>query len=162
MFVLTVTALDENADPVQGALIDIRDSSGTSLGVGTPTNDLGEAVFTLEQGEYQILVGSLAGYQAQPPTEVSLDQDTELGLLFLPAGLDLGTAGTDPSTSPTELDLSGIKRVRTKEMEIETHDPVKVQAARDKENSGRPCFCSLDFCVGTPKERYKRRHKNDH
>ena len=49
------------------------------------------------------------------------------------------------------LDLTGIKRVKTKHIEVETHDPRHVQTARDKEYADHPTFCSLSFCKGTPK-----------
>ena len=49
------------------------------------------------------------------------------------------------------LDLSGIRRVKTKHMEVESWDPRIVQEARDKENTPLPSFCCLTFCKGTPK-----------
>jgi len=67
------------------------------------------------------------------------------------------TLNTESSTeavlaaASSVLDTTGIKRVKTKHIEVETHDPRHVQTARDKENATHPTFCSLSFCKGTPK-----------
>lgn len=65
----------------------------------------------------------------------------------------------DPLSTASGLDLTGIKRVKTKHIEIEAFDPIKVQEARDKENASLPTFCSSNFCVGVP--RTKRRFSSD-
>lgn len=49
------------------------------------------------------------------------------------------------------LDTTGIKRVKTKHIEVEAFDPRVVQEARDKENAIRPTFCSSNFCIGVPR-----------
>ena len=54
-------------------------------------------------------------------------------------------------TTIPDMDLTGIKRVKTKHIEIETHDPRAVQEARDRELTPHPSFCSLYFCKGVPK-----------
>ena len=48
----------------------------------------------------------------------------------------------------SELDLTGVKRVKTKHMEIEAFDPRVIQDAREKQDNPIPSFCDLIFCKG--------------
>lgn len=66
----------------------------------------------------------------------------------------VNTESSGEAVIPPEIvasDLSGIKRVKTKHIEVESHDPRAVQEARAKENTPLPSFCSSHFCIGTPR-----------
>ena len=55
-----------------------------------------------------------------------------------------------PST-PSEFTAFGPKRVRTRDLDIEQHDPEKLDRLSQKQGSTIPTFCDSHFCKGVPK-----------
>ncbi len=57
---------------------------------------------------------------------------------------------TTPSqeSDPATLADFGPKRVKTKEMEIEQFDPLRLQMAQDRSRSTQPSWCDGAICVG--------------
>ena len=69
----------------------------------------------------------------------------------------LPTTCSTPSQESTEATLPdyGPKRVKTKEMEIEQFDPLRLQMAQDRGRVQQPSWCDGSTCVGrNEEERY--------
>jgi hypothetical protein len=139
----TLTVQDNLGNIVPSAKVNIRTSDGTPLNVfGITRVDDGSVEFNLDPNTYQFSVTNLNGYELHQPELLVVSEANNTGLIVL--------TKSDVLTSDT-LDLSGIKRVKTKHMEIEAFDPRIMQQARDKENSSLPCFGDSHFCIGKSK-----------
>lgn len=63
---------------------------------------------------------------------------------------------TTPELPELTYSAYGPKRVKTKQMEIETHDPEKLQRLTERSMNKVPTFCSSAGCVGVPLEPHKQ------
>ena len=129
--------------PLSGVRIDLRNDGGVSLGNLQTTNAQGQVTFHVEPNtSYQIVTIPPTNYETPNVitlTDITEDQTPSITLTQI------------EGASNNDLDLSGFKRVKTKHLEIETHNPKDVQEARDKERTTLPCFCDVDACVGRNK-----------
>jgi len=133
---------DNDLTKVAGATVEVLDGGGTSLGYFDTTNTLGEFSFNLDDGDYIFLVAALPGYQTDTGTAytVSVSQTTPLLTLNL-------LVDEDDPIDPDAIDMSGIRKVKTKHMEIEAFDPRIMQDVRSREEAP-PTFCELQMCRG--------------
>ena len=136
------TVQDSDLEKVAGAVVEVLDGGGTSLGFFDTTDTLGVFNFNLNDGDYIFLVAAIQGYQTHTGTAytVSVSQTTPL------ITLNLLVDEEDP-VDPNAIDLAGMKRVKTKHMEIEVFDPRIMQDVRDRETPA-PTFCELPMCRG--------------
>lgn len=134
----TITVQDNEANAVSGATINIFAEDGTPLNVSQTTESDGSKTFSLVPDTYIFSITSLNGYETLEPEVHTTSTDNPSTLLVL----------TKSESTVENLDLTGIKRVKTKHMEIEAFDPRIMQEARDKENNALPCFGDVHFCKG--------------
>lgn len=141
------TVKDEDGALIPSALVNLQDSFGVSLGISAITSTLGVAYFNLNDGSYIFIISAYPGYlpHAGEPYTVSAAQTTPVLTLY---------NEVDPTPSPeipSGIDQSGIKRVKTKHMEIEKFDPRIMQDVASREQE-LPSFCTSTFCIGVPKK----------
>lgn len=141
---ITGTVQDNDLAKVSGATVEVLDGGGTSLGYFDTTDTLGIFNFNLNDGDYIFLIAALAGYQTDTGTAYSVSVSQTTPLLTL----NKAEVVVDP-VDPNAIDMTGMKRVKTKHMEIEAFDPRIMQDVRDRELAP-PSFCNLDMCKGVP------------
>lgn len=70
---LTVEVVDQNGDAASGQDVQVLDPETGAVVASSTTGDGGEAEFTLDQGEYEVVV-------ADSSRDVQLDEDTTVDL----------------------------------------------------------------------------------
>ncbi len=137
-----ITVQDEAFAVVPGAVVNVLDAAGTPIGVQDTTDTLGQARVNLNDGDYKFVISAIPGFQPHVPEPytVSASQTTPLLTIFH------SVTPTEPVEDPG-IDTSGIRKVKTKHMEIEAWDPRIMQDVRDRELAP-PTFCELDMCRG--------------
>ena len=135
---LSVIVKDSDLNLLSGIEVTIE-----GLGVSATTEQpTGQILFMLNPAEYSFIVTTANGYDPVDAIvyEVLADIEDQEIIFIL-------TVDTDVLD---EVDLSGIKRVKTKEMEIEAFDPRILQEAQSRAQEP-PCFCDVDWCKALPK-----------
>ena len=138
-----VTVQDDSLMLLVGVDVTVFDQNGAPLGYGGKTNQQGVVSFLFDEGTYQFQVQNIQGYEAHVPQTFLVSPDSTSGLLVV--------IKSTSSIDQNGIDMSGIKRVKTKHMEIEAFDPRIMQEVRDKELADIPSFCSVPFCIGVPR-----------
>ena len=131
---VTITAQATDLTLLSGAKFTID-----QLNVDVSTLSNGTITVRLDGGTYTFVPHPISGYELPDPITVTIDGADD-SILF---------AYTE-SDSSSVIDLSGIRRVKTKHMEIEVFDPITMQRARANEEP-LPAFCDSHICIGVHK-----------
>ncbi len=131
---ITLTVILEDSTVVEG--IAVYDPLGATL----VTDSAGQVEWTQTLASDTYSTKEFGIYPASEVTvTANLTDDYEATLIIVASTSDIPT-----------VDQRAIKRVKTKHMEIETHDPRIVQDV-DQRGQANPCFCDVDICKATPK-----------
>jgi hypothetical protein len=140
----TITVQDDSLMLMIGVEVTVFSDTGAALGYGGRTDQNGQIPFLLAAGTYQFQVENLQGYETHTPQSFEVSPSSTSGLLVV-------VKAAEGTPSDTDIDMSGIKRVKTKHMEIEAFDPRIMQEVRDREYAQPPSFCCLPVCIGVPR-----------
>lgn len=134
---ITVTVKLENGTTVEGVAVTLS----TTPVITQSTNSSGITLFGpgLANGTYTLTTPQIGIYEANS-TSVVITEDTAVTLILL----------ATETIASLPIDQKSIRRVKTKNMEIETHDPRILQDVRQREQT-TPCFCDVDICKAVPK-----------
>lgn len=131
-----VTVQNDNMDVLAGALVQVTTKDGQLVSRKLTIED-GTIKFNLPPNEFIFTVVGYVGYAPfEPQIEEVSEQNTSAVLIL------------ETDDTSTQIDLTGIKRVKTRNMEIEVFDPEKMQKVRAREQGRLPNFCDSHFCIG--------------
>lgn len=134
----TVTVQDDSSNPLVSAMVRVFDDSFMPTAIAGKADSLGVASLSLPPGDYYFLVDQYPRMEPFTAQLVTVADGGSVTLTLSPQEEETGAVGI----------LSGIKRVKTKHMEIESHDPEKMQRVKNAEKGKLPSFCSVHFCEG--------------